>query len=101
MKSSLQPTAQETHAEVPTTRQLLHKWKKLEIGPDKPDKKLEIVPGIHKQIILPKKYHRLVYMELHQEMGHLGSDKVVGLARQRFYWPYMQADIEFFIGNVC
>ena len=34
-------------------------------------------------------------------MGHLGSDKVVGLARQRFYWPYMQADIEFFIGNVC
>ena len=34
-------------------------------------------------------------------MGQLGSDKVVGLARQRFYWPYMQADIEFFIGNVC
>ena len=42
-----------------------------------------------------------MYNELNEEMGHLGSDKVVGLARQRFYWPYMQADIEFFIGNVC
>ena len=72
--------------------------KKLEIGPDNV---LRRVNGIHKQILLPKKYHRLVYKELHEEMGHLGSDKVVGLARQRFYLLYMHADIEFFIGNVC
>ena len=98
LKSGLGPTAQETHAELPATRQLLHEWKKLEIGPDNV---LRRVNGIHKQILLPKKYHRLVYKELHEEMGHLGSDKVVGLARQQFYWLYMQANIEFFIGNVC
>lgn len=34
-------------------------------------------------------------------MGHLGVDRVVNLARQRFYWPGMQKDIEFFITNVC
>ena len=98
MKSGLRPTAQETHAELPATRQLLHEWKKLEIAPDNI---LRRINGIHKQILLPKKYHRLVYKKLHEEMGHLGSDKVDGLAQQRFYCPYMQADIEFFIGNVC
>ena len=53
------------------------RWKKLEIGPDNIHRRIN---GIHRQILLPKKYHRLVYKELHEEMGHLGSDKVVGLA---------------------
>ena len=34
-------------------------------------------------------------------MGHLGADRTVHLARQRFYWPWMQSDIEDFIGNRC
>ena len=34
-------------------------------------------------------------------MGHLGSEKVVELARERFYWPYMQKDIEFYIRKQC
>ena len=88
LKSGLRPTAQETHAELPATRQLLHEWKKLEIGPDNI---LRRINSIHKQILLPKKYHQLVYKELHEEMGHLGSDKVVGLARQQFYWPALYA----------
>ena len=51
----------------------------------------------HTQIILPKVYHNLVYEELHGKMGHLGSEKVIELARKRFYWPYMQKEIEFYI----
>ena len=34
-------------------------------------------------------------------MGHLGADRVVDLARSRFYWPYMQEEIEYFIANKC
>ena len=34
-------------------------------------------------------------------MGHLGADRVVDLARFRFYWPYMQDEIEYFIANKC
>ena len=34
-------------------------------------------------------------------MGHLGADRVVDLARSRFYWPYMQEEIEYFIANQC
>ena len=41
------------------------------------------------QIILPKIYRNLVYEELHGKLGHLGSEKVVELARKRLYWPYI------------
>ena len=34
-------------------------------------------------------------------MGHMGADRVVDLARSRFYWPYMQEEIEHFIANKC
>ena len=34
-------------------------------------------------------------------MGHLGVERVLHLARQRFYWPGMQEDIKFFITKVC
>ena len=84
--------------ESPVTRQLLHEWRKLKLEPDGIFQKEN---GQYKQLVLPKKYHRLVYKELHEEMGHLGADCTIHLARQRFYWPWMQSDIEDFIGNRC
>ena len=38
---------------------------------------------------------------LHEDMGHLGTEHVFDLARQRFFWLRMHADIERFIQNVC
>ena len=54
-----------------------------------------------RQLVLPQCYHTLIFQELHDKMGHLGSEKVEELARQRFYWPYMQADIESYIRDKC
>ena len=34
-------------------------------------------------------------------MGHLGPERVLDLARQRFFWPRMHADIEHVIHHVC
>ena len=45
--------------------------------------------GTHDKIDLPRKYHAMVLRELHNNMGHLGSDRVLHLARDRFYWPRM------------
>lgn len=79
------------------TKQLLHEWKRLHVSQE----------GLLKcktsctQIVLPETYKELVYKYLHCEMGHLGVEWVLHLARQRFYWPGMQKDIEFFITQVC
>ena len=77
--------------ESPATRQLLHEWRKLKL---EPDGILQRENGQYKQLVLPKKYRCLVYKELHEEMGHLGAGCTVHLAR-----PWMQSDIENFIGN--
>jgi len=53
------------------------------------------------QIVLPIQYRRLVYGELHQEMGHLGTERVFALAKERFFWPGMRADIDHHINHVC
>lgn len=48
---------------------------------------------IKHQLILPKQF-RLQAMEgVHDTVGHLGRDKVLALAQDRFYWPYMARDL--------
>ena len=53
------------------------------------------------QIILPVKYRQMVYCELHEEMGHLGTERVFALAKERFFWPGMRNDIDHYITHVC
>jgi transposase InsO family protein len=53
------------------------------------------------QIVLPSDFHQVVYKELHEKMGHLGVEKVVDLAQQRFYWPKMAEDIKHHIRSKC
>ena len=53
------------------------------------------------QIIVPKLLRPLVLKELHENMGHLGVDRTLDLARERFYWPRMQRDIEHHIVHAC
>ena len=53
------------------------------------------------QIILPSSYHKMVYKQIHENMGHLGSDKVIELAKRRFYWPGMISDIETYVKKGC
>ena len=47
--------------------------------------------------VLPKKYQKRVYEELYENMGHLGAERVMELARERFYWPFMRADITHYV----
>ncbi len=34
-------------------------------------------------------------------MGHMGTERVLSLARDRFYWPYMKAEIEVYVTRKC
>ena len=57
--------------------------------------------GPLKQIVLPKCYKGLIYQHLHQQMGHLGTERTFQLARKRVFWPRMHTDIEDFVRNKC
>ena len=98
MKKKEKPPAGQLHKAAAEVRQKFPQCHKLEIGDDG-----NICRQIaeDKQIVLPFKIRKLVYKELHEEMGHLSTDRVVRLERQRFYWPNMQRDINFYINNKC
>ena len=92
------PTIAQQRNETLETRALLREWQRLEVGKDgllrrKREQNL--------QLVLPKKYHHIIYQELHEEMGHLGAERVVQLARERFFWAYMQRDITHFVTKEC
>ena len=98
VKGKVRPTALQTADESPDVILLLHEWLKLYI-----DKEgvLRRKNGEQDQIVLPSKYHRTILMELHDNMAHLGSERVLRLARDRFYWPRMQRDVEHYVRHVC
>lgn len=52
-----------------------------------------------KQLVFPEKYKSIVLKELHDEMGHQGVDRTTSLIRDRFYWPYMQREIEDYVAR--
>lgn len=67
-----------------TTRKLLHEWSKLSLENDLLYRKT----NEHRQLVLPSKYRTLALKHLHNEMGHVGTERVLHLARERFYWPF-------------
>ena len=42
-----------------------------------------------------------VLKHLHDDIGHVGADKVIHLARERFYWPFMQREIDDYVIRQC
>ena len=97
-ESGNKPSRQDIMKESPTIKALIREWDKLRFSSDG---LLCRKTNEFNQIILPLKYRRLIYRELHDDMGHLGSERVFNLARQRFYWPKMRSDIEYYTTKVC
>ena len=92
------PTKEEQSRLTPEAKTLLREWKRLEIGTDGI---LRRKRGPVMQLMLPHCYRTTVYKELHQNMGHLGSERVVELARERFFSPHMQKNITHFVTKEC
>uniref|UniRef100_A0A8C7YDW7 Gypsy retrotransposon integrase-like protein 1 n=1 Tax=Oryzias sinensis TaxID=183150 RepID=A0A8C7YDW7_9TELE len=79
------------------TRKLVHEWNKLMID----NGVLYRCTGQRKQLVLPNELKDTVLKHLHDDMGHVGADKVIHLARERFYWPFMQREIEDYVIRQC
>ncbi len=79
------------------TRRLFHEWGKLVLE----NGLLYRRANERKQLVLPAKYKGLVLKKLHNEMAHVGTERVLNLARERFYWPFMAREIEDHITKKC
>ncbi|KAK3752993.1 hypothetical protein QZH41_016307, partial [Actinostola sp. cb2023] len=88
------PSYAQRKEEAAPVKQMLHEWDKLHV---ERDGILYRKSGLKDQTVLPKKFRKAVYTQLHDDMGHLGAERTIDLARERFYWPYMQSDITHYV----
>ncbi|XP_061785588.1 uncharacterized protein [Nerophis lumbriciformis] len=79
------------------SRKLLHEWSKLHLE----NELLYRRTDSRQQLVLPAKYRPVALKHLHDEMGHVGTERVLNLARERFYWPYMKRKIEGYVTRRC
>ncbi len=88
------PTVTERASESHEVRQLLREWSKLELRCNalhrlrlQDDKK-------QYQLVVPKSHRQEALCGVHDKLGHFGRDRTLELARERFYWPGLQKDVE-------
>ncbi len=79
------------------SRKIMYEWNKLHLEGGL----LYRRTSERKQLVLPSKYKKLALEHLHDKMGHMGTERVLSLARDRFYWPYMKAEIEGYVTRKC
>ena len=51
------------------------------------------------QLVLPSEYRPKGMAGCHDQIGHLGQDRVLELLRDRFYWPRIYMDVASYINN--
>ena len=51
------------------------------------------------QLFLPIAYRQKALAGCHDQIGHLGQDRVLELLRDRFYWPGMHMDVASYINS--
>ncbi|XP_051793415.1 uncharacterized protein b3gat1b isoform X1 [Acanthochromis polyacanthus] len=80
-----------------TVKKMMHEWTKFHLE----DGILYRKTAERHQLVLPACFKSLVLKHLHDNMGHVGVERVLSLARQRFYWPYMRREIEVYVTRQC
>ena len=52
------------------------------------------------QLVFPSSFRNQAITGCHDQVGHLGQDRVLELLRDQFYWPRMYTDVASYI-NSC
>lgn len=92
--SGVRPVRQELRKLNAQSCCLCREWEKLEVDENGV---LWRKTAHRRQLVLPEKHKVTALKELHNQMGHQGTDRTISLIRDRFFWPYMQREIEQYV----
>ena len=98
VRTGKRPSVKESKGESRDVQRLLLEWNKLVLGSDNI---LYRKTSSNQQVVLPRQLRTTIFKELHEDMGHLGVERVFDLAKSRFYWPNMKEDISHYVTKVC
>ena len=62
-------------------------------------KKSQVNTGTEHLLVVPQAYRQRAIEGCHDQVGHLGQDRVFDLLRDQFYWPGMHVDVVSYISS--
>lgn len=87
LEAGRKPHFRELSGEPSEVKLLMKEWRKLELKDGVLYRKcFDRGIEVH-QLVLPQEFRGLALKGIHDEVGHLGIERALSLARTRFYWP--------------
>jgi len=99
VRGGVRPREEECRSETTQVQKLLREWNRLFLEEGVLYRSASHDGQTVNQLVLPTSQQTIAFNGIHSEVGHPGKAKSLWLARQRFYWPGMEADIERRIGS--
>lgn len=93
MESGVTPSPT-LRANLPDLSLLLREWNRLVLKDGILFRKRQEGASTTLQLVLPTELRESALQSLHDDMGHLGVDRVLDLVRARFFWPRMATSVE-------
>ena len=97
VSAGVKPTERERRKESPGLLRLLSLWSNLVVKNGILFKEKQSDGEQDRRIIVPTNKQMEVLKMSHDDMGHLGRDKTLSIASDRFYWVGLTKDIEDYI----
>ena len=97
LRQGIHPSKREILGMSRTSRLLVREWGKLVLKSGIVYRRSQVNNQNVLQLILPSGMKEEVIAGLHDDVGHMGEDRVHELALLRFYWPCMARDIKKYI----
>ena len=83
----------------PVISQYFQKWKQLTLRNNILYYKVSIQDTEQFRLVLPSQLRKRALIGIHDECGHLGRDKTIEFARDRYFWPGMAKDISNYVSQ--
>lgn len=94
LERAYKPSFKKTTPESSDVKLLLKEWKRLELRDGVLYRKWTDRGNVTYQLVLPEHFRERALQGVHDEVGHLGFEHDLHLARARFYWPRMAKSVE-------
>ena len=94
VSSGSRPREGDLHRETPEVQKYLREWRRLHLKDNILYRTTTLDGQNISQLVVPQIYRDQALYGVHDDVGHQGKEKTVWLARQRFYWPGLEKDVD-------
>ena len=92
--SSFRPREEAFRQELPEVRRYLREWRKLHLKDNVLYRTAALDGQVVEQLVMPEGFRANALKGIHDDLGHQGKEKSLWLAKQRFYWPGLEKDVD-------